>query len=167
MPHHSADLSRLMPLVRHAMAHLGVEQTPTGKALGMTNARVMALAVVDARGGCSMSELARQLDLPSPLATRVADELVARELVKREADPGDRRRVLLRVTPGGRAALLAVQEEAEDLLITVLRRMTEEDTESLLTGLRALLRVLHVPAGDGAPPVVPAHQHDFPTEAQS
>jgi DNA-binding MarR family transcriptional regulator len=167
MTHQSTDLSRLMPLVRHAMAHLGVEQTPTGRALGMTNARTMALAVVEARAGCSMSDLARRLDLPSPLATRVADELVARGLVEREDDPGDRRRVLLRVTPAGRTALRTVHEESEELLSTVLRRMREEDTQALLTGLRAFLQVLHAPAGDGAPPAVPAHEHDFPTEVQS
>jgi DNA-binding MarR family transcriptional regulator len=155
-----------MPLVRHAMAHLGVEQTATGKDLGMTNARMMALAVVDSRESCSMSDLARELGLPSPLATRVADELVARGLVEREADPDDRRRVLLRVTARGREAFAAVHEEAEGLLSAVLLRMTEEETESLLRGLRAFLRVLHAPAGDGTPAAIPAHEHDFQTEVQ-
>ena len=52
MPHHSEDLSRLMPLLRHATAHLGVEQTPTGKELGLTNGRMMALAAIDSRECC-------------------------------------------------------------------------------------------------------------------
>jgi hypothetical protein len=30
--------------------------------------------------------------------------------------------------------------------------------------LRAFLRELHEPAGDGAPPVVPAHEHGFSTQ---
>ena len=164
MSHHSRDLTHLMPLVRHAIAHLGVEQTPTGKELGLTNGRMMALAVVDARGGCSMSELARDLGLPSPLATRVADELVARGLVERDADPDDRRRVLLRITARGRKAFVAVHEEAESLLAGVLESMTPVETEALLTGLRALLRVLHAPEDQGASPAVPAHRHGFSTE---
>jgi len=138
MPHHTKDLSRLMPLLRHATTHLGVEQTPTGKALGLTNARMMALAAVGGAETCSMGDLAQRLSLPAPLATRVADELVTRDLVERLGDPSDRRRVVLRLTEEGRAAL--------DV------------------GLRAFLRVLHAPAPDGTPPTLPAHDHDFPTE---
>lgn len=164
MSHHSRDLTHLMPLVRHAMAHLGVEQTATGKELGLTNGRSMALAVVDARGGCSMSELARDLGLPSPLATRVADELVTRRLVERDADPLDRRRVLLRITARGRKALADVHEEAECLLAGVLERMTPSEREALLAGLRALLRVLHAPEDQSASSAVPAHRHGFSTE---
>ncbi len=33
-------------VLRHATIHLGVERTATGKALGFTNARMMALAAV-------------------------------------------------------------------------------------------------------------------------
>jgi DNA-binding MarR family transcriptional regulator len=164
MPHHTEDLSRLMPVLRHATTHLGVEQTPTGKALGLTNARMMALAAVDAASACSMGDLAARLVLPAPLATRVADELVARDLVERIGDPDDRRRVLLRLTDQGRRALEAVHGEAEQLISTVLERMTVAETEALLMGLQAFLRVLHAPAPGGAPPALPVHDHDFPTE---
>src|SRR5512137_1693578 len=105
MSHHTKDLSRLMPVLRHATTHLGVEQTATGVSLGLTNARMLALTAVAAGDGCSMTELARQLDLPAPLATRVADELVARDLVERVGDPDDRRRVVVRLTEQGLTAL--------------------------------------------------------------
>lgn len=167
MPHHTKDLNRLMPVLRHATTHLGVEQTATGKALGLTNARMMALAAVGAGDGCSMTDLAQRLALPAPLATRVADELVARDLVERFGDPSDRRRVMLRLTRQGRKALATVHHEAEELVSTVLLRMTEAETEALLVGLQAFLRVLHAPATDGTPPALPAHDHDFPTERTS
>ena len=163
MPRESADVAQLMPLVRHATAHFGVEQTPTGRELGLTNGRMMALAVVVSRDDCSMSQLAGALGLPSPLATRVANELVARGLVERQVDAADRRRVLLRVTGCGREVFAAVHAEAEQLVSAVLARMTEAETQALVNGLRAFLRVLHAPA-DGAPPALPAHDHDFPTE---
>lgn len=164
MPHHTKDLSRLMPVLRHATAHLGVEQTATGRALGFTNARMMALAAVIAAEPCSMSDLAARLALPSPLATRVAEELVSRGFMERAGDPGDRRRVLLRATGQGRAALEAVHGEAEELIAAVLQRMTEAETEALLVGMRAFLRELHTPAADGTPPAIPTHDHDFPAE---
>jgi DNA-binding MarR family transcriptional regulator len=164
VPHHTKDLSRLMPVLRHATTHLGVEQTAAGKALGLTNARMMALAAVIAAEPCSMSDFAAHLALPSPLATRVAEELVSRDLVERFGDSGDRRRVLLRATEQGRATLEAVHGEAEQLVSAVLERMTAAETEALLVGLRAFLRELHAPAEDGTPPAIPTHDHDFPTE---
>jgi len=164
MSHHTKDLSRLMPVLRHATSHLGVEQTATGKALGLTNARMMALAAVSAGDACTMGDLARRLSLPAPLATRVADELVARGLVERSGDPGDRRRVVLRPTAEGQTAMTTVHREAEELMSAVLERMTEAEAEALLIGLQAFLRVLHSPASDGGSPAVPAHDHDFPTE---
>lgn len=167
MPHHTRDLSQLMPLLRHATAHLGVEQTATGKEFVLTNGRMMALAVVDQRGECSMSDLAQELGLPSPLATRVAEELVTRGLAERDSDPADRRRVLLRLTDRGRETFATVHEEAEELISAVLARMSTQETEALLLGLRAFLRALHEPAQDGAPPVVPAHEHDFSTEGDA
>jgi len=153
-----------MPVLRHATAHLGVEQTPTGKALGLTNARMMALAVVDSPDGCSMTDLAQRLSLPAPLATRVTDELVDRALVERLGDRHDRRRVILRLTDQGRATLAAVHTEAEELVSAVLLRMTEEETEALLVGLQAFLRVLHTPSPDGASPPLPGHDHGFQIE---
>jgi len=164
MSHHTKDLSRLMPLLRHATTHLGVEQTATGKALGLTNARMMALAAVGAGDGCSMTDLAQRLALPAPLATRVADELVARDLVERSGDPDDRRRVVLRLTEQGRTTLETVHHEAEQLVSAVLLRMSEAETEALLVGLQAFLRMLHAPAPDGDSPTLPAHDHGFPTE---
>jgi DNA-binding MarR family transcriptional regulator len=149
-----------MPVLRHATTHVGVEQTPTGRALGLTNARMMALAAIGGGDGCSMTQ---RLSLPAPLATRVADELVARDLVERLGDPGDRRRVMLRRTRHGQTALDTVHREAEQLVSAVVERMTEAETEALLVGLQAFLRVLHAPAPDGTPAALPAHDHGFST----
>lgn len=148
------------------MAHLGIEQTPTGRALGLTNGRMMALAAAAGPEGCSMSALAARLGLPSPLATRVADDLARKGLVERWGDPNDRRRVLLHLTERGDDALHKVHAEAERLVASVLGRMTESETEALLSGLRAFLRELHEPLAGGAPPVVPAHDHGFSTDEE-
>jgi len=62
--------------------------------------RVLAL-LADGRGH-PMTELADFALLPAPTATKLADRMVADNLVYRRADPTDRRRVLVYLTERGR-----------------------------------------------------------------
>jgi DNA-binding MarR family transcriptional regulator len=50
----------------------------------------------------SMREVAEATGVPGPTLTRIVDHMVASDLVDRRTDAGDRRRVLLAVTAGGR-----------------------------------------------------------------
>ena len=112
-----------------------------------------------------MSRPRRRLALPAPLATRVADELVTRDLVR--ALRGPRRPPPRAAAPHrSRGARRSTPSTARPSSSSppCCERMTEAETEALLVGLHAFLRVLHAPAADGTPPAVPAHDHDFPTE---
>ena len=78
--------------------------------------RVLAL-LADGRGH-TMTELADFALLPAPTATKLADRMVADNLVYRRPDPADRRRVLVYLTERGRelhtrlaASLTRVQAE--------------------------------------------------------
>ena len=99
-----------------------------------------ALRVVGARDGVRLSELAEALRIAPRSATEVADGLAERGLVERAADPGDRRAVLLRVTPAGERVQREVEQargaDAQELfarlpaadradLERILRRLTD------------------------------------------
>lgn len=56
-------------------------------------------------GGRSMGEIASHTALPAPTATRVVDKLVDKNLAYRRPDPQDRRRVLVHLSPNGRAVI--------------------------------------------------------------
>lgn len=155
MSHHAERLARIMPLMQHIVSHLGVQSTPAGKRLGLTNTRMMALAAVLHADGLAMSDLAAALDLPAPLATRTVGELVDRGLLQRASDASDRRRVLVRATPSALRAFDEVHRDAARLVAEVLERMTDRESDALVVGLEALLRALH--AADG-----PLSPHDHP-----
>jgi len=148
---HVDRLAQIMPLMHHVVAHLGVQSTPSGRRLGLTNTRMMALAAAIHSGGLTMSELATALGLPAPLATRTVDELVERGLLERGADPSDRRRVLVSASPGAREAFDDVHRDAALMIGEVLEHMTAEEADALVVGLEALLRAMHASDGLLAP----------------
>lgn len=70
---------------------------------GVTVEQWRVLDGLSHREGRSMSELATVAMLPAPTLTKIVDRLVAANLVHRRSDPYDRRRVLVLLTPRGRA----------------------------------------------------------------
>lgn len=151
MSHHGERLADIMPLMQHVISHFSVQATPSGKHLGLTNTRMMALTLASRSKGLAMSELASALNLPAPLATRTADELVERELLERKADESDRRRVLVTATPAGVQAMDDVHRDAERMFAPMIARMTAKEAEALVVGLEALVRVMPGHGGPLAP----------------
>ncbi|MGZ3215315.1 MarR family winged helix-turn-helix transcriptional regulator [Paracoccus sp. T5] len=83
------------------------------------------------RDGVTMSELSRLLLVSNGNATAVVDRLEADGMVRREAEDGDRRRIRVRLTPGGLEAfeIMALGHEAE--VDAILGRLSETDLEAL------------------------------------
>jgi DNA-binding MarR family transcriptional regulator len=102
--------------------------------------QVRALRVVADADGTRVTALAEALRIAPRSATEVADSLEARGLVERAADPADRRAVLLRATPAGRAIRdeVAVARAADAR--EFFDRLAGEDRATLARLLRELAR---------------------------
>ena len=91
----------------------------------------------------SMSEIAEFALLPAPTLTRLIDLMVADNLAYRLADPQDRRRVLVHITPRGRARHKRLAERIDASLAAILAEADADDVAqlvALLTDLRDRLR---------------------------
>lgn len=90
-----------------------------------------------------MSEIAEFALLPAPTLTRVIDRMVADNLAYRKADPRDRRRVLVRISPRGRALKTRLAERIEGSRAAILAEADPDDVAqlaALLNDLAARLR---------------------------
>jgi DNA-binding MarR family transcriptional regulator len=85
-----------------------------------------------------MSELARRLAVGESAATATADRLVRQGLVERQADPNDRRVVLLALSASGRSLVDAVHRAAT----SKMRRMLDVLSDSQLRQLVAIYETL-------------------------
>ena len=75
----------------------------------ITPAHLRALRTLARHGTMRLSELSDHLQIAPRTATEVADALQARDLVRRRADPGDRRATLVEVTEHGVAILAEIR----------------------------------------------------------
>jgi DNA-binding MarR family transcriptional regulator len=118
-----------------------------GQGCSIEQWRVLAL-LADGRGH-PMSEVAEFALLPAPTATKLADRMVADNLVYRRPDPTDRRRVLVYLTERGR--------ESHAGLAASLARVQAELMEAIGGGTDFQERLIRLAeALDPAAPRVPA-----------
>jgi DNA-binding MarR family transcriptional regulator len=90
---------------------------------GFSGHQYRLLAALAEAGAASQAELGRRTGLDRSDVTGGIDVLVDRDLVERTADPDDRRRNIITLTPAGTAAL-----ETLDDIVTAVQ-------DELLTGL--------------------------------
>jgi DNA-binding MarR family transcriptional regulator len=100
---------------------------------GLTPQQYRILKLAGA-GGERSARLAERLAVAKPTLTATADGLVAAGLARREAEPGDRRVVRLRLTDAGVAAVARADAEYAAWLGRLLD--VTEDPGRLLAGLR-------------------------------
>jgi DNA-binding MarR family transcriptional regulator len=90
-----------------------------------------------------MSEIAEFALLPAPTLTRLIDRMVADNLAYRKPDLRDRRRVLVHITPRGRALHRKLAGRIEESHAKILAAADPDDVAhlaALLTDLAARLR---------------------------
>ncbi|MCZ8511977.1 MarR family transcriptional regulator [Paenibacillus filicis] len=83
------------------------------------------------RSRATVGELAEQLSL-SPSATTIAVSRLANlGLIERTRDESDRRLVWLQLTEDGKRKMLKFKAERDELLLGMLSRLTDEETDRL------------------------------------
>jgi DNA-binding MarR family transcriptional regulator len=95
------------------------------------------LTTLETEGPLSMSRLAEALDVSVASATGIVGRMEERGLVDRRHGATDRRIVEVHVTEAGGQVFKSVDEMRRMHFGAVLGRLTDDELESLLVGLRA------------------------------
>jgi DNA-binding MarR family transcriptional regulator len=114
-----------------------VEQAMT--AHDLTAAQWYPLWKLERDGPCTAQELARDMDIDAGATTRLIDRLAAKGLVGRSRSASDRRRVMLSLTPAGRAVTAQVPQVLADVNNAYLRGFSRDEWQLLKELLRRML----------------------------
>ena len=130
-------------------ADLGGRQLAS--ATGLTASQLLVLQEIGRKGETTPSQIAAALQFGQATITNIVDRLEATDLVTRERGETDRRKIFLRATDAGRAAL----EAAPDLLHQRFRErftaLPDWQQAMILAALERLSGVLGADAIDAAP----------------
>jgi DNA-binding MarR family transcriptional regulator len=105
----------------------------------LTPRMLSVLRHLQTAGPLTVGELAEHLGLSRAATTELVDRIEERGMVARIRDERDRRRVFVWTTEEGRAAV-SIRVLEDDLLAKAVQKMTPEERQGLVEGLRALLR---------------------------
>jgi DNA-binding MarR family transcriptional regulator len=139
------QLSELRRLLRQVMRGLWARRRPTQELLELVSGdpplgrrHVSLLAQIGTDGERSVGELARELDLSLPAASKLTRDLEDHGLVERREDPGDRRRTVVALDPRTSKRVRAWLEQRSKPLEQALATLDTKEREAFLKGLRAL-----------------------------
>jgi DNA-binding MarR family transcriptional regulator len=146
---HSALCLRLMqlfPRISKGMRRYqdrAAPQTPTP--LGPRH----VAALQQLRGGpLTVGELAARLELTLPTVSGVLAELDRAGFVTRHADPADRRRTIVQITPAQDALIRQWLDGAANPLARVLDKLAPSEQQAFLKAMNMLEDELHTPEPD-------------------
>ena len=159
----SGNVTLAIDAMRRIMRELRLSARKTEMSAGLSASQGFVLAVLAARDGMSVSEVARATMTDRSSVAAVVDKLVELGYAARTPSPEDRRRAAITCTPSGRRALRRAAPPPTVILIDAVRALSDADQHRLALGLTALTRALGIddqPAGmlfDEQPAVTSKH----------
>ena len=106
---------------------------------GLSHAALNALAVIEGEGGPLLTgEVAARMHITSGSVTSVLDTLERKGLVVRSSDPGDRRRVLVDITPEAQQVLDECLPRIQQTADLLLAHLDDAQQQALLDALDAV-----------------------------
>ncbi|WP_030244679.1 MarR family winged helix-turn-helix transcriptional regulator [Streptomyces sp. NRRL S-350] len=127
----STLLVAIQRLVRRRLRH-GLEQPP------LRGAQVELLRLVADRPGLRVSEAAGELCLAGNSVSTLVNQLAAQGLLRREADPADRRAALLYATDAAVERIGTWRRRRLELMEDLVRALPGQERQALAQALPAL-----------------------------
>lgn len=107
--------------------------------LGITTAQFVVFNSIAMGKGKTISEFCRVLGYDSGAMTRLLDRIEKKGLIRRVANPEDRRSYLLELTPGSTALFPQAKHLVETVFRQLLDGFSEEQATALKDSLEAVL----------------------------
>lgn len=104
--------------------------------------RYHILKCLERRGAHHLTEISATLNVKKNTLSELLDRMVRDGLVLRAYPPGDRRKIILRITPEGKAAIREFEKALMENIGQFLEGLDAEDRRDLVRAIESLIRIL-------------------------
>lgn len=130
-PERSAAPPTLLYLIKQLELAVRARLDEVLRPVEVTPTQYTALTVLSRRSGLTAAELARNAFVTAQSAAGLIGSLETRGLISRSPDPADRRRLVIRLTTGGRELLDRVEDEVVAVERQLLSALTPAEGQAL------------------------------------
>lgn len=149
---HDQLLEEAFQLWGRTMVRTDPSRLESWAGLGLTLTQLRVLFILRDNPNLTAGALAEGLAVTPPTLTRIMDRLVRHDLVRRLVDDEDRRCVCHSLTERGLETVEEIARTGRAFLYDVLRRLSREQLERLVAGLRDLLEATEAAQRAGVKP---------------
>lgn len=143
--HTSDDTTRVVTSLRSLVQALRAGAGVAEERTGLSVAQLFVLTKLAEGPAPSVNALAGRVHAHQSSVSVVVDALVAKGLVRRTADPGDRRRRLIALTLRGQARLGRAPDTVQSRLVRAISALPRARRARLAIDLERVVRTLGVP----------------------
>jgi DNA-binding MarR family transcriptional regulator len=110
--------------------------------LGVTASQGYIILALPETGSLTMNDLSIKMKLANSTMTRMADQLIQKKMITREADPDDRRIVRVRLTEHGQAVKSCLKQAMQELFSQILAEIPADEQEQVIHSLKTLKQAI-------------------------
>ena len=138
-------VKKLTKHMERVQSHLRSGQTSAWSGLILTMPQAKTLFLL-ADGPHRMNGIAKRLSVEMPSATTMIDRLVAKGLVERRQDPGDRRAVVCSITTAGMDAVEKFWSLRAARIESLVANLSDEELEIVVPAMKILSNATRRPS---------------------
>lgn len=133
---------RVLGALRQIIRAIDVHSRKLVLEYGLTGTQLLILKVAGASGEVAVGEIAKRVSLSPATVTGVLDRLEKRGYVERTRDHEDKRRMMVRVTSGGKGALEGAPPLLQEHFVARFGELAEWEQTLLLSSLQRVAAMM-------------------------
>ena len=138
MPNYEQQLYEVIQLLRPAVRHIGTNVEIKSRSLGLSVGMRATLEILLDNGPQTVPDIARLLLVERQYIQRSVNDLLAADMVTREANPKHKRSYLIGHSEKGRRAFKDLKSVEEEVLRELRQQIPLEDVQASHKTLKAL-----------------------------
>jgi DNA-binding MarR family transcriptional regulator len=142
-----SDSARILDAIRRLVRHLRLADRAAQSELGISGAQLFVLAELGKTPALSLNEVAALTRTDQSSVSVVVSRLVEAGLITRERDTRDARRLVLDLTPSGRAVLDRAPAVPQEQMLRAMDRLPSAERKQFADLLTALVEELGAEPG--------------------